>query len=194
MAEELPVRKYVTVWVVNRKNPPKGDGKQTVSRTLAWVEYGQRKFMSLGKNATLAYAKQAKADKERELNSPAQRQSLDPIAWDAFLKKYLDTVYEGHELPARQRKAAEAKWEKSHNTMRSERASLRKFGELVMSLATRGDTWCHNITSADRTLFINKRMDQVGSGESVDADLRNLRTAFGVMEEWGHRAKGSSPS
>ncbi len=192
MTDELPVRKYVTVWIVNRKNPPKGDGKQTVSRTLAWVEYGQRQFMSLGKNATFAYAKQAKADKERELNSPGHRQSLEPIDWAAFQKKYLDTTYPGHALPPIEREAAQAEWEKSASSMRSERLSLDNFGRLVMGKTDRADTWCHEVTSADRTLFVRERLKEV-SPESVDADLRNLRTVFGVMEEWKHRAKGSNP-
>jgi len=91
MSEQLPIRKYITVWIKNRKNPPRKDGSVTVSRTLERVEFGERRFMSLGKNATLAYAREAKKQKEAELNDPERRESLVPISWEAFAKKYLDT-------------------------------------------------------------------------------------------------------
>lgn len=92
-----------------------------------------------------------------------------------------------------ERKAASTKWEKSFNTMRSDRLSLDNFQRIVVA-AVRGDgTWCHDFTSSDRERFATKRLEEVASGESVDADLRNLRTAFNVMEEWNHRPQGSNP-
>ena len=40
MAESLPVRKYVPVWVMKRKNNPRQNGKPaTISYTLQWVIY-----------------------------------------------------------------------------------------------------------------------------------------------------------
>jgi hypothetical protein len=66
MASQLPVRKYVKVWIKKRKNNPLKDGSRTTSYTLEWVEYGQRRFLSLGKHATAAYARQAASDQENE--------------------------------------------------------------------------------------------------------------------------------
>ena len=34
MAEQLPVRKYIAVWIKNRKNPPRNDG--TVRSAGPW--------------------------------------------------------------------------------------------------------------------------------------------------------------
>lgn len=50
------MRKYAKVWVKKRKNNARKDATQTVSYTLEWIEYGQRRFMSLGKHATLTFA------------------------------------------------------------------------------------------------------------------------------------------
>ena len=59
MADQLPVRKYVQVWVMRRKNNVRKDGKPpTVSYTLQWAVYGQKSVLSLGRGATLAYAKE----------------------------------------------------------------------------------------------------------------------------------------
>src|SRR5579883_1348459 len=178
--QPLPIRKYVTVWIQHRKNPPRQDGSQTVSRTLEWVEYGQRQFMSLGKNATAAYARQAKADKEKDLNSREHRRTLVPITWKAFREKYLATNYPGYDKTGKERAEAAKKWSKSANTMRSERLSLDNFGRLVMDDPKREqpDNWLHEIGAVDRETFAVKRLAEVDSGESVDADLRNLRTAF----------------
>ena len=166
------------MWLKRRKNPPKHDGSTTTSYTLEWLEFGQRRFMSLGRHATAAYARQARADKERELNSPEGRQSLEPTLWKDFRKKYLDTVYPGHDLPSKERKEASASWGKSHNTMRAERLALDNFERLVLHAPGRASTWCHEITSADREKFASERLKEVGSAESVDADLRNLRTGL----------------
>ena len=87
MADRLPIRRFIKVWIKKRKNNPQKDGSCTVSYTLEWVEFGQRRFLSLGKHATFAYARQAAADKEKELNSPEQRESLDAIDWESFVKK-----------------------------------------------------------------------------------------------------------
>jgi hypothetical protein len=193
MSDQLPIRKYITVWIKNRKNPLRQDDSRTTSRTLEWVEYGQRQFMSLGKNATAAYARQAKADKEKELNDPGRRESLAPILWEDFRKAYLDTVYPGHDLPPKERKLASTKWSKSVKSMLGERRSLEDFGRIVMRVSDRQNTWCHDITSADQERFVSTRITEVNSGESVDADLRNLRTVFNVMEEWKHRPKASNP-
>ena len=132
MAEQLPVRKYVTVWIKNRRNPPKKDGSVTLSRTLEWLEYGQRRFLSLGKNATAAYARRAKADLEKELNDPGRRDNLDPIGWSDFRKKYLDTVYPGHDLSPEQRREASEGWGKSLKSMLSERLAMDGFERIVL--------------------------------------------------------------
>ena len=91
MTSRLPVRKFIKVWIKKRKNNPLKDGSRTTSYTLEWLEFGRRRFQSLGKHATASYARQAAADMEKELNSPDRRESLDPITWDDFQKKYLDT-------------------------------------------------------------------------------------------------------
>src|SRR5437660_10426542 len=110
MADKLPVRKYIKVWVKRRKNNPKKDTTRTVSYTLEWVEYGRRSFLSLGKHATLAYARQAAALKEQELNSLERHEALEPLTWEDFARKYLDTFYPGHGLPLAERREAEKKW------------------------------------------------------------------------------------
>jgi integrase len=193
--QPLPIRKYVTVWIKNRKNPPRQDGSQTVSRTLEWVEYGQRLFMSLGRNATAAYARQAKVDKEKELNSREHRQTLVPITWKAFREKYLGTLYPGYDKAGPERAEAAKKWAKSFASMRSERLSLDNFGRLVIDDPKREqpDDWLHEVGAVDRETFAVNRLAEVGSGESVDADLRNLRTAFNVAIEWKHYPAGANP-
>jgi integrase len=187
MAEQLPLRKFIKVWIKKRKNNPQKDGTCTTSYTLEWIEYGERRFMSLGKHATLSYARQAAADKQKELNSSAYRDNLDPILWDAFVKKYLDTAYPGHGLPRRERKAAEAGWSKSLKSMLSGRRAMNNFARLVVP------NWCHEITSAERERFVMERLSEVPCAASVDADLRALRAVFNVMEEWKHRAEHSNP-
>ena len=96
------VRKYIKVWVIKRKNNPReGDKAPTVSRTLHWVQDGERKVQSLGRHATADYAREAARRKEAELNSldgavaprpePPAADAIRPIAWGDFRKKYLDT-------------------------------------------------------------------------------------------------------
>src|SRR6266542_3892775 len=128
MVDRLPVRKYIKVWVKRRKNNPKQDGSQTISYTLEWVEYGRRTFLSLGKHASLAYARQTAALKEKELNSLERHEALEPVSWEDFTNKYLDTFYPGHDFPVEQRREAEKKWPKSRNTMRRERLAIDNFG------------------------------------------------------------------
>ena len=53
--------------------------------------------------------------------------------------------------------------------------------------------WCHEMTAEIRERFISKRLGEVGSGESVDAELRVFRLIFNVMEEWRHRPAHSNP-
>jgi integrase len=194
MSEQLPVRKYITVWIKNRKNPPRRDGSVTVSYTLEWVEFGERRFMSLGRNATLAYARQAKKEKEQELNDSERRESLVPVTWDNFQKKYLDTYYPGHDLPPAQRKIKAREWGKSFNTMRAEKLTITNFTRLL------APGWCHEVTAEARETFVQKRLaekhhksEETISAESVDADLRVLRLLFNVMEEWKHRPRNSNP-
>src|SRR5262245_1336697 len=114
MAEQLPVRKYVRVWVMRRKNNPrKGGLPPTVSYTLQWEVYGKKEVMSLGPGATLAYAKRMAAAREREINSESPSDTIVPITWSDFKKKYLDTIYPGHDKPTVERKPLQAKWSKS---------------------------------------------------------------------------------
>src|SRR5947208_15976863 len=100
------VRKYVKVWVKKRKNNVRKGGKApTVSYTLQWTEHGMPKFMSLGKHATLVYAKEAARLKEAELNSFEKVAALGPISWEDFRKQYMDTKYPGHDLTPAKRAA-----------------------------------------------------------------------------------------
>src|SRR5579875_3895992 len=121
MTSRLPVRKFIKVWIKKRKNNSLKDGSRTTSYTLEWLKFGRRRFQSLGKHATAAYARQAAADMEKEPNSPDRRESLDPITWDDFQKKYLATYYPGHDSPPEERKEAERRWGKSLKAMLGER-------------------------------------------------------------------------
>jgi integrase len=183
----LPVRKYIKVWIKRRKNPPKMNGRQTTSLTLEWVEYGRRSFMSLGKGATMTYASAMAKAKETELNNPRQIESLKPITWKDFAEEYLDKTYPGYELPTKQRKQAAQGWRKSDSSRRTEQRVLKDFARIVKP------DWCHDITSKDRESYIRQRLTEVPSPESVDADLRALRSIFNVLEEWKHIPEGSSP-
>jgi hypothetical protein len=188
VAESLPIRKYIKVWVKRRKNNPRKGGKAlTVSRTLEWVEFGQRRFLSLGPHATVAYARRVAAEKEKELNAETPSETLSPLTWEAFWKKYFETYYPGHDLPAEERRELQATWGKSFATMRSERLAMDNFERIV------APDWCHTLTSAHREEFIGERLAQVDSPASVEADLRALRTVFNVMEGWKHRPEGSNP-
>src|SRR4051794_38730656 len=115
MAEQLPVRKYVKVWVMKRKNNPRKEGRPpTTSYTLQWAVYGHKHVMSLGPGATLAYAKRMAAEKEKEVNSESPSERLEPVTWADFRKKYLDTFYPGHDRPVEERKPLQAEWSKSY--------------------------------------------------------------------------------
>src|SRR4051794_23116331 len=184
---DMPVRKYINVWVKKRKNRKGTQRKETFSYTLQWMEFGQDRYMSLGHKATLAYAKEAAKKKEAELNSFEKQSSLDPVKWDAFQKKYLDTFYPGHDKPPAERREAQKTWGKSHASMRSERLAMENFKRLVEP------GWVHEVTTADRETFLTKRLAEVGSSASVDTDLRVLRAVFNVAEEWKHCPEGDNP-
>jgi len=183
----INLRKYIKVWVEKRRNPPKQDGSRTTSYTLEWVEFGERRFLSLGPGATFAFAKQAAKLKEEELNSLESHQALDPITWDRFREKYLNTQYPGYALSRKDKKEASKTWGNSEATMAEERRVLAVFGETV-----RPD-WCHEVTAEYRERFIQERMRSVSSPSSVDKDLRTLRHLFNVLEDWHHRPKGTNP-
>ena len=87
MPNDLPVRKYIRVWIKKRRNPPKSNGRQTTSLTLEWVEFGQRFFMSLGTSATRGYAESVAKVKEAELNSPTQVEQAQPLTCRFLLLK-----------------------------------------------------------------------------------------------------------
>jgi hypothetical protein len=53
--------------------------------------------------------------------------------------------------------------------------------------------WCHEITAEDRERFIQKRVPEVGSTLTVDAELRSLRLLCNIMEEWKHRPEKDNP-
>src|SRR3954447_17384871 len=141
MPEQLPVRKYIKVWVKRRKNPTKKNGRQTTSLTLEWVEYGRRSFMSLGKGATMAYATAMAKAKEAELNNPRQIESLKPITWKDFTEEYLEKTYPGYDLPVKNRREAAKGWRKSDSSRRTEHRVLRDFARIVKP------EWCHDITT-----------------------------------------------
>jgi integrase len=187
MTDTLPARKYIKVWVEKRKNPPKMDGSHSISYTLEWVEFGKRRFMSLGKGATATYAARAAKLKERELNSMKEQQGLEPLTWDQFRQKYLDTHYPGHGLPTKERKAAAKAWGKSEASLAEERRVLEMFAKTIKP------GWCHDITTEDREKYIQGRILEVESPISVEKDLRILRFLFNILEDWHHRPKDSNP-
>jgi len=188
----LPVSKFISVWLHERKNPPRKGGERSVSYTLEWVQYGRRQFLSLGKKARKSFAENARLKKEKELNDPTRPEGLVPITFADFQQAYLATVYPGHELPTAQRKVASRSWTKSVSSFRAERLAMGNFQRLVVT-PLRNLVWCHELTTADRDAFANRRIIEVESGDSVDADLRNLRTVFNVMEDWNHRPKETNP-
>src|SRR5262245_2590897 len=131
MADLLPVRKYVRVWIKKRKNNVRVGGKPpTVCYTLQWVINGQPRFLSLDRAATLAYAKEMARRKEAEINSTEPLATLETVRWGDFQKKYLDTKYPGHDLPTKQRQEAQKAWAKSFASMRSERLAMENFNRL----------------------------------------------------------------
>jgi integrase len=183
----LPVRKLIKVWVEKRMNRVRAGGKQGFSYTLEWKEFGRRRFLSLGPHATLAFAREAQRRKEAELNSPERLEALDPVTWGAFRKKYLDATYPGHDLPTAKRKEKQAGWPKSYGTLKRERNAMDGFERIVKP------GFCHEITALDRERFLQRRLEEVGSAVTVDAELRALRHLHNVMEEWKHRPEGSNP-
>lgn len=187
MAQPISVRKYIKVWVEKRKNPPKKNGKQTVSYTLEWVLHGKRHFMSLGPGATRSYAEAMARAKEAELNNASPEEGFKPITWADFREKYLNTFYPGHDLSTEERKKKEPSWGNAIATMREERRVLNTFEQLVKP------GWCHDITTEEREEFIRKRLPQVASPGSVDKDLRLLRHLFNILEEWKHCRPGTNP-
>jgi hypothetical protein len=202
MAEQLPLRKYVKVWIMRRKNNPRKGGKPpTTSYTLQWVLYGQKQVMSLGSGATLAFARRMAAEKEKALNDPSHTGYLEPCRWDTFRKKYFDLTYPGHDLEGKDRKEAAAKWPKSLSTMLRERAAIDGFERAVLGRKGGGNDgavsatnpWCHDLPVTCREAFINGRLEEVGSPATVESDLGALRYLFGLMEEWKHRPKDSNP-
>jgi integrase len=198
MAEQLPLRKYVKVWVMRRKNNPRKSGRPpTISYTLQWVLHGKKGVMSAGPGATLAYARRLAADKEKELNDPARASYLKPVTWDDFRAKYLDLYYPGHALEGTARKEAARKWGKSLATMLRERAAMDAFERSALGrdkeAGGKGDNpWCHEIPVTCRETFINGRLKE-GSAATAESDLGALRYLFGLMEEWEHRPKDSNP-
>lgn len=185
---ESSVRKYIKVWVKKRKNNPRKGGGPTVSRTLHWLVDGRPKFMSLGPHATAEYARECARRKEAELNQYAAAvERLDRARWDDFRKKYMDTKYPGHALSGPERKEAERSWGKSWASCRSERLALDNFTRIVKP------EWVDEITGRARDEFVTKRLAEVSSAASVDADLRVLRAVFNVAEEWRHRPEESNP-
>lgn len=198
MAEQLPLRKYVKVWVMRRKNNPRKGGKPaTTSYTLQWVLYGEKGVMSLGSGATLAYARRMASEKEKELNSPEHQGYLEPCRWADFRGKYLALTYPGHDLEGKARREASAKWPKSLSTMLRERATMDAFERAVLGKKGEGaaaqNPWLHDLQPTCRDAFVNGRLAEAGSPATAESDLGSLRYLFGVMEEWKHRAKGSNP-
>jgi integrase len=187
MTQDLPVRKYIKVWIQKRRNPPKKNGRQSTSLTLEWIEFGQRFFLSLGTEATRGYAAAVAKAKEAELNSPVQVEQFQPLTWAEFTREYLDRIYPGHDKRGKKRVEASRAWEKSDASRRGEARVLRDFARIAKP------TWCHEVTTKERQAYIDQRLKEVNSPQSVDADLRMLRHLFNVLEDWKHVAKGSNP-
>lgn len=110
-----------------------------MSYTLRWKEFDQNRFLSFGPHATLAYAREAAAQKERELNSFDHRETLQPITWTNFIKQYLDTFYPGHDLGTTERKEKVRTWGKSPKTLKREKLAIGCFAQLMKP------EWCHKI-------------------------------------------------
>src|SRR5262249_55267349 len=102
-------------------------------------------------------------------------------------KKYLHMFYPGHDETPSARKRKAASWEKSFKTFKREKNAIDSFTRLMSPY------WCHDLDAEDRELFIQKRLPEVGSALTVDAELRALRYLCNVMEEWKHRPQGSNP-
>src|SRR5205807_5944437 len=100
---------------------------------------------------------------------------------------YLETFYPGHDLTGSARHEKAESWSKSFKTMKREKNAMDSFTRLA------GPQWCHEITAEDRERFVQKRLPEVGSALTVDAELRALRLFCKVMEEWKHRPQGSNP-
>jgi hypothetical protein len=162
MTQDLPVRKYIKVWIKKRRNPPKKNGRQSTSLTLEWVEFGQRFFLSLGTGATRGYAEAVAKAKESELNSPAQVEQVQPLTWAEFTREYLDRIYPGHDKRGKKRVEASRAWEKSDASRRAEARVLRDFARIVKP------TWCHEVTTKERQAYINQRLKEVNSPQSVE--------------------------
>ena len=90
MSTTAEPRKWIKVYVEKRRNPPKRNGKRTVSYTLEWSEFGQRRFMSLGPGATKGFADSMARAKEAELNQASPEENLKPITFSDFKRKFLD--------------------------------------------------------------------------------------------------------
>jgi len=124
---------------------------------------------------------------ESQLNSVSPDDVLTPLSWGDFRDKFLETFYPGHGLPKAERQPHESKWTNAIATMREERRVLDSFQKVS------GSRWCHEITSEDREAFIQLRMDEVSSGETINKNLGILRHLFNVLEEWNHRRCGTNP-
>jgi integrase len=187
MAESLPLQKYTKVWIKKRKNNSKKDGRRTISYTLEWIVHGRRCFFSLGPHSTLSFARAAAVKKEKEINSPQPIESLVPTTWEDFRAKYLEITFPGHDLPTTERNEKSRDWGKSIKSLLREKLAMDSFERILRPV------WCHDITSDARERFINARVPEVGSAESVDAELRVFRMLFGIMERWNHRTVNSNP-
>jgi integrase len=101
--------------------------------------------------------------------------------------KYLATFYPGHDETPSARREKAASWPKSFKTFKREKNAIDSFTRIAKP------GFCHELTAQDRERFIQNRMPEVGSGLTVDAELRALRYLCNIMEEWKHRPKGSNP-
>src|SRR5260370_22379018 len=76
MAEQLPLRKYVKVWIMKRKNNPRKGGRPpTTSYTLQWLLSGEKHVRSLGTGATLASARLPHKQANQPNTAPSARRA-----------------------------------------------------------------------------------------------------------------------
>ena len=80
------------VWLKRRKNPPKSDGKHTVSFTLQYRDgTGRERFLSLGTKVTEEEAEKAREQLQRELTGPW---SIDPAKFCQQFRRRYPVAYE----------------------------------------------------------------------------------------------------
>ena len=165
MASELPLRKYIKVWIKKRSNNTRKNGTKTSATRWSGSKW-QPEFHVAGGRGDRRICPSGGSNQRERANSFSEHGNLVPVTWGDLEKKYLDTMYPGHNLPPSERKKSSEKWGKSIKSMYAEKAAMKAFGRI------RAPKWVHEIDSTDREKFIATRMTELPSPESIDSDLR----------------------